>query len=83
MVTEVIFKAVLAWNMLGLIVLSWIPYTRNTDSLHNIFNPKGIYNNINVNWFGCLLLTVLFNLLCPVMTICYWFVQLCTFGRKK
>ena len=48
----------------------------------NIFTPKCIYEVINVNRFGCAVLTVVFNLSCPILSICYWFYVLCTIGRK-
>lgn len=47
-----------------------------------IFNPFWVYNNYKVNWFGCIMLTILINLLCPPISIIYWFYKLCTVGRK-
>ena len=45
-------------------------------------SPKWIYHNYNVNWFGTFCLTVFFNLMCPLLSIGFWFYKLCTVGRK-
>lgn len=70
------------WSLTGFCILIIIPYTRNASCLSEIFNPKMIYDNIDVNWFGCIFLTIIFNILCPVLTIYYWFRLLCTVGRR-
>lgn len=71
------------WNTIGIIVLFFIPYSRDATNLKELFNPKSIYENIEVNWFGCILLTIFFNLLCPVISGGYWFYWLCTVGRNR
>ena len=48
-----------------------------------MLNPIWIYNHTKVNIFGCILLTVLFNVICPIVTFGYWFYKLCTVGRKR
>ena len=45
-------------------------------------NPVIIYRTEKVNWFGCLALTLLGNMLFPIFAICYWIYKLCTVGRK-
>ena len=45
-------------------------------------NPFVIYKNIPMNWFGVILLTIILNLLFPLVSICYWFYKLVTVGRK-
>jgi hypothetical protein len=77
-----IWRIFIMWNYIGFCILFIIPYTRNVHRVEEIFNPKEIYNNTEVNWFGCIMLTILFNLLCPAMTIGYWLRWLCTVGRK-
>ena len=44
-------------------------------------NPKVIYDNIGVNWFGAWLLGIVCNILLPVIAIPYWIYKLCTVGR--
>lgn len=69
------------WNIFGFIALLVIPYSRDAEIIE-IFSPKHIYKNIKINWFGCLILTLFFNLLCPVFTVGWWFYWLCTVGRR-
>ena len=47
-------------------------------------NPRYIYQNVQVNWFGCIVLTILAHLAAgPIISIIYWFYKLCTVGRKE
>lgn len=45
-------------------------------------NPIVIYNNVSVNWFGCIVLTILAHVAAGPWVIFYWFYKLCTVGRK-
>ena len=45
-------------------------------------NPVVIYNNVSVNWFGCIVLTILTHIVAGPWIIVYWFYKLCTVGRK-
>ena len=45
-------------------------------------NPVVIYSNVSVNWFGCIVLTILAHIVAGPWTIFYWFYKLCTVGRK-
>lgn len=45
-------------------------------------NPIYLYNQIKVNWFGAILLTLIWNMLFAPCAICYWFYKLCTVGRR-
>lgn len=46
-------------------------------------NPIVIYNNVPVNWFGCIVLTILAHIVVgPFLAMSYWFYKLCTIGRK-
>ena len=45
-------------------------------------NPKVIYNNIKVNWFGAYFLAVILNIIFPVISILYWIYKICTIGRQ-
>lgn len=46
-------------------------------------NPLYIYEENEVNIFGCAVLTVLGNIFLAPIAICYWFCKLCTVGRKR
>ena len=45
-------------------------------------NPIVIYNNVPVNWFGCIVLTILAHIAAGPWVVFYWFYKLCTIGRK-
>ena len=45
-------------------------------------NPVVIYDNVSVNWFGCIVLTVLAHIAAGPWVVFYWFYKLCTVGRK-
>lgn len=45
-------------------------------------NPILIYNNVSVNWFGCIVLTILAHIAAGPWAVIYWFYKLCTVGRK-
>lgn len=47
-----------------------------------VVNPKVVYENIKVNWFGAWVLAILFNVLFPMIAIPYWIYKLCTVGRS-
>ena len=75
------------WNICGLMFLCML-----CDNLSSILDdkcplhPAWVYRKFKVNYFGCGLLTLIFNLLCPVVSIIYWLWNLiyfiCTVGRK-
>ena len=79
-----IILSIYIWSIIGFVAYFIIPYTANTHNLEEIFNPKKLYNskNINVNWFGCLVLTTVFNLMCPIFSVGFWFYKLCTVHIK-
>ena len=53
------------------------------DYAFDIFNPIRNYKHWEkLNWFGVILFTTILNLLCPVLSIGYWFYKLCTIGMK-
>ena len=45
-------------------------------------NPIWIYNRYKVNVFGTIVLSIVFNLICPIGTVFYWLYKLCTVGRR-
>ena len=72
----IIFAVILVWSVLGFLIGSWM---RDWYELA----PWIIWRETDVNIFGCILLTIFFNLLCPVITIVYWLDVICTIGRKS
>ena len=49
---------------------------------NDIFNPKAIYKNMKVNWFGAYLLAIVAFICMTPAAIIYWFYKLCTVGRR-
>ena len=62
--------------------LFWIRCTQNVTT-DEMINPIVIYEENNINIFGCILLTILGNVVFLPVSICYWVYKLCTVGRSK
>ena len=59
-------------------------YDISSRGLFDFLNPISNYKTwTSMNWFGVIFWTLFFNLICPVIAICYWFWKLCTVGRKN
>ena len=79
------------WSLAGLIIMG-IANSIASDEYTNgalanakgfeFFNPKHLYKHNRLNWFGVAMLTLFYNLISPISSICYWFYKLCTVGRK-
>lgn len=73
------------WNIGGALIVSALSADYNYN-LYEYLSPISIYHNTNLNVFGCIVLTVLRNILCPLMSIIYWIgvllYWLMTVGRK-
>ena len=80
---NIIFKAIfcfMAWTLGG--VLIGILGVIDEFNDFSYVNPIKIYKTYRVNYFGAALICIIYNLLCPIGSIGYWFYKLCTFGRK-
>ena len=45
-------------------------------------NPKYLYSRLRVNWFGAIMLSIIFLALTAPVTIWYWIYKLFTVGRS-
>jgi hypothetical protein len=77
---------VVLWHILGLICftlsLAKIKWVDAVDSMA-VVNPIVVHKyNKQVNWFGAIVLALVFTALCPLPAAGYWFYKLCTVGRK-
>lgn len=52
-----------------------------TDGFEYV-NPIYIYKYNHVNWFGAIVVAIIYSFICPLGTIGYWCYKLCTVGRK-
>ena len=78
--------------MIVLYVLIWFfvffgfmiaTYGINGDNDYiNSFNPLYIYEHTRCNWFGTIVITILWNMYMLPVAICYWTYKLFTVGRK-
>lgn len=66
----------LVWNVVGFVTVLMFDSTG-----FEYVNPCWIYRHYHVNYFGAALLFIVFNLLCPIASFCYWFYKICTVGR--
>ena len=82
--TVIVLKTIfylMVWSLGGAIFLGIGGIFNRFDDL-SFMNPIKIYRAYRVNYFGAAVLCVIYNLLCPICSIGYWFYKLCTFGRK-
>lgn len=75
------FGALFVWSSLGVMIAGVFEMFPDADGF-NYVNPIWIYKHYNVNYFGAALIFILYNLICPIGSICYWLYKLCTVGRK-
>ena len=79
---ELIIGSILFWNIIGLMICIGWGVIQCADGLE-IFNPYWSHcYHMSVNWFGAIMLSLLYTVLCPIGAICYWFYKLCTIGRR-
>lgn len=66
----------IVWNLFGGLALLILSVNRSfPDYPAEMLRYEWLYDEFNVNVFGCIKLTILFNLLCPIYTIFYWFFK--------
>lgn len=70
------------WIAINIICLLIVIFTSTEGINFSFVNPIVIYKNLKVNWFGVILLTIIFNVFFPIIAIPYWIYKLCTVGRK-
>lgn len=71
------FLIFIEWNVVGFIIALLSMDSTGFEYL----NPCWIYHHYHVNYFGAALLFIVFNLLCPIVSFCYWFYKICTVRR--
>ena len=78
MTWETLVFTVVIWSVVGVTVSMT---AINSEGLEYV-NPVWIYKRYRVNYFGAAVLCILYNLICPIGSICYWIYKLCTVGRR-
>ena len=87
--TTNIIGPIAAWHVLGVIIL--VIAAAVTDCAKAVavsngvefVNPYFIYKHAKVRRFGAIMLAMLYSILLPIPTVCYWFYKLCTIRRKS
>lgn len=62
---------------------SWFCTNSRKNYTYPFTLPKTIYNDINVNWFGAILLYCLYLTIVPIFAIGTFIYWLCTVGRNN
>ena len=72
---------ILIWMLLGTAVCAiWSSNMRTVG--WELCNPYWAYQYHHVNWFGAIILSLLYTAFCPIGAVGYWFYKLCTVGRR-
>ena len=75
------------WNLFGMFIVAMC----HLVDFEGVFsktvgfeyvNPIYIYKYNHVNWFGAIVVAIIYSFICPLGTISYWCYKLCTVGRK-
>ena len=74
------------WSIVGGIILIIIQNFGRKGAIRasygwDFVNPIHIYKYNHVNWFGAFVVAIIYNALCPIGAVIYWFYKLCTVGR--
>lgn len=78
-VVEILF---LLWVAINIMVLVVVAIASVDGANFSFVNPIVIYNKTKLNWLGVAVLTVIFNVLLPAISIPYWIYKIFTVGRK-
>lgn len=73
-------QVLLVWIAINLICFLIVIFTEGNN--FSFVNPIVIYKNLEVNWFGAILLAIIFNAFFPIISIPYWIYKICTVGRN-
>lgn len=76
---KIIIGATVVYHIVGIVILVNYEFKSKVyddDVLYSYLNPIWLYKNYKVNYFGCLILTILFNIACPLFSIIYWLCKI-------
>ena len=71
------------WLSINILAYFITIITLSEGTNFSFVNPFVIYKNIKVNWAGCIILTIIFNVVFLAVSIPYWIYKLFTIGRKE
>lgn len=76
----------ITWNLSGVIILLLAHCIQTGGAIEmangwEFVNPMHVYKYNHVNWFGAIVVSIIYTAMCPVGALIYWFYKICTFGR--
>ena len=77
-----IIRFIVIYNLVGVFICVRWGDSAQTDNIFDLYNPCCAYDAYKVNWFGAIMISLVYTILCPLGAVCYWFYKLCTVGRK-
>ena len=73
---------IICWFIFGAMLCIFWNLNKYADGWE-LCNPYWAYKyHQGVNWFGAIMLSLLYTALFPIGAVCYWFYKLCTVGRR-
>ena len=76
-----LFQLLDVWIFINAVTLTILLLTCISGTNFSFVNPIVIYNKIKVNWFGAWTLSIMVNILLPIIAIPYWIYKIFTVGR--
>ena len=78
--------AILVWSVVGGFILAVAHSVECKGAIGmadgwEFVNPIHVHKYNHVNWFGALVVAAIYNALCLIGAVIYWFYKLCTIGR--
>ena len=72
-----LYEILLYWHLAGggILFFAWYCITNRFLYSASPLNPIDIIDDYNISIIGCVILTIIFNLLCPIFTIIYWLTK--------
>jgi hypothetical protein len=82
MMIDIMVLIILPWNAIGFFLCICWNQAMEPDGWE-LCNPcEAYWYYRKVNWFGAIVLSLVYTALCPIGALIYWFYKLCTVGRK-
>lgn len=78
---EIFFIICMVW-LLAFILRCFFHEEIEADGFEFV-NPKYLYEGGNLNWFGPILIALIWNLLFAPFALIYWIYKLCTVRKNK
>ena len=78
---DILIEILISLNLMS-VIFAGVLLASGMYEYFSLVNPKVIYRKIPVNWFGVILLTIIFNVCFVIVSVPYWIYKICTVGRK-